>query len=201
VVGRSDLEAEEALNRDVGLRFRQLDRGPLDELRLEYAYFDNDVDDLIVLVPVSLSVLRPQNVSAARIRGHEVVLVLRAFAHVALIANYTRQDATDESGTDSQGNRLPGRAEDEAYVRAELYGRRARVFYEVSLIGDNFRDRFERDRVPSREIHGVGLGLTPFATTLTVTVEAKNLTDDRTRDFAGFPLPGRSFFGTVRYEF
>jgi hypothetical protein len=34
-----------------------------------------------------------------------------------------------------------------------------------------------------------------------VTFEVKNLTDDRTADFAGFPLPGRSFFGTVQYKF
>ena len=31
--------------------------------------------------------------------------------------------------------------------------------------------------------------------------EFKNLTDDQTADFAGFPLPGRSFFGTVQYRF
>jgi outer membrane receptor protein involved in Fe transport len=86
-------------------------------------------------------------------------------------------------------------------VRAELYGARARLYFDVSLIGDNFRDRFENDRVPARQLYGVGLSVTPFDRKLTLTFEARNLTDDRTSDFAGFPLPGRSFFGTVQYGF
>lgn len=201
VVGRSDLDAEKAFNSDIGFRYWQERIGSLDELRVEYAYFDNDVDDLIVLVPVSLSVLRPENISAARIRGHEFVLYLRAMEHFALTANYTHQLATDESSGSTDGNRLPGRAENEAYLRTELYAERARVYFDVSLIGDNFRDQFENDRVPARQLYGLGVSVTPFDRKLTMTFEVKNLTDDRTRDFAGFPLPGRSFFGTVQYGF
>jgi outer membrane receptor protein involved in Fe transport len=127
---------------------------------------------------------------------------MRAWRHTALAANYTRQDATDEGVEPfARGKRLPGRPKDEAYIRAEVFGAWARLFYEVSLIGDNFRGRGERDRVPSREIHGLGLSASPPGRGLTVTFEVKNLTDDQTADFEGFPLPGRAFFGTVQYTF
>jgi iron complex outermembrane receptor protein len=202
VVGTSDLDAEKAFNRDIGFRYSHEQLGILDELRLEHSYFDNAVDDLIVLVPVSVNVLRPQNIDA-RIRGHEIVLFVRALRHVALTANYTHQHATDESGESTDGNRLPGRADDEAYFRAELYAERGRIYFDVNLIGDYFLDRSETrfSRVPARQLYGVGVSVKPFDRKFTLTFEAKNLTDDRTQDFAGFPLPGRSFFGTVQYGF
>ena len=34
-----------------------------------------------------------------------------------------------------------------------------------------------------------------------LTLEAKNVGDDRTRDVLGFPLPGRALFATVSYGF
>ncbi len=204
VVGRSDLDAEKAFNSDVGVRFWQKGIGILDELRLEYAYFDNAVDDLIVLVPVSVNVLRPQNIDA-RVHGHEVLLFLRAMRHFALTANYTHQHATDESGESTDGNRLPERADNEAYLQAKLYTDRARLYFDINLIGDYFLDRSETSfsKVPARQLYGVGVSVVPFdlERKLTLTFEAKNLTDDQTRDFAGFPLPGRSFFGTVQYGF
>ena len=202
VVGSSDLDAEKAFNRDVGFRYWQEHLGRIDEIRLEYAYFDNDIDDLIVLVPVSANVLRPQNIDA-RIRGHELVLFVRALRHVELTANYTHQHAVDESGESTDGNRLPGRADYEAYFRAELYAERARVYFDISLIGDYFLDRSENQfsRVPARQLYGVGVSGRPFDPKLTLTFEVKNLTDDQTEDFAGFPLPGRSYFGTVQYGF
>lgn len=202
VTGNPDLSSEEATKWDLGFRFGRSSLGRLTDVRLEYAHFESDFDDLIVLVPRSQSVLSPENVGSARVIGDEISGSLRFWRHVLLAANYTHQDATDESVEPAfRGKRLPGRPEDEAYVRAELYNDWARFTYEVSLIGDNYRDRGERDRVSSRNIQSLGLSVSPPRTGLGVTFEVKNLTDDRTADFGGFPLPGRSFFGTVQYKF
>jgi len=202
VRGTPDLRPEEADNRDIGFRLGRRKLGVLEEIRLEYAYFDNDFDDLILLVARSQGVFKPQNVGAASVCGHEISMSLRAWGHVSVAANYTRQDAVDEGVEPwARGKRLPGLPEDEAYVRAEIYHAWARLFYDVNLIGDNFADRYNLQRVPSRDIHGLGLSLTLPKRALTATFEVKNLADDRTADFAGFPLPGRSFFGTLRYAF
>ncbi len=202
VAGSGDLDAEDAFNRDIGVQLTPGKLGVIDDVLLEYAYFNNEIDDLIVFVPTSQSVLRPQNVSHATVCGHEVILSLRAWEHVRLAANYTHQNALDGSPEPSRnGKRLPGRPEDEGYVRSELFGRLGRLYYEASIIGDNFRAPGERDRIGSRAIQNVGISVTPPGTGLTVTFEAKNVTDDRVADFEGFPLPGRSFIGTVRYAF
>jgi outer membrane receptor protein involved in Fe transport len=202
VTGNPDLSPENVTKWDVGFRFRRAGLGPFSDLRFEYAYFDSDFDDLIVLVPRSQSVLSPENIGSARITGNEVSSSIRVWRHVLLAANYTQQDATDEGVEPAfRGQRLPGRPEHEAYLRAELYNDWGRFAYEISWIGDNFRDRGERDRISSRNLQSLTLSVTPPRTGLGVTFEVKNLTDDQTSDFAGFPLPGRSFFGTVQYRF
>jgi iron complex outermembrane receptor protein len=202
VSGSGGLDPEKAFNRDIGLQLTPRDLRVVDDVLVEYAYFDNEIDDLIVFVPTSQNVLTPQNVSRATVSGHEVNVSLRAWGHVRLSANYTHQDAVDESPEPSRkGKRLPGRPADEGYVRHELFGRLGRLYYEATIIGDNFRAPGERDRVGSRAIHNVGVSVTPPGTGLTATFEARNITDDQVADFEGFPLPGLSFVGTVRYVF
>jgi len=202
VTGNPDLRPEKANNRDIGLRFLRSNLGAIGEVKLEYAYFNNEIEDLILLLPFSLGVFHPLNVDAAHIRGHEVALSVRAWRHVSIAANYTHQDATDQGIEPAfSGKRLPGVAEHEAYVRGQVDGQWGRFFYDVSLVGDNFLDRANLVRIPSRNIHGLGLSVTPPGRGLTVTFEIKNLTDEQTADFTGFPLPGRAFFGTVQYSF
>ncbi|TMA57739.1 MAG: TonB-dependent receptor, partial [Deltaproteobacteria bacterium] len=70
VIGNPSLRPEVAFNRDAGFHLAVPPRGPLSDAALEYAYFDNQVDDLIVLVQNSQRLARPENVSAASVRGH-----------------------------------------------------------------------------------------------------------------------------------
>jgi iron complex outermembrane receptor protein len=217
VVGNPRLRPEVAFNRDVGLRWTPPPAGPLTEAGLEYAYFDNAIDDLVVLVLNSQNVARPENVTAARVRGHEASLRGRLWQRLGLVANYTHQDARDVGDvTFLRGKRLPGRPADEAFGRVELGwspGRplplvpgaaRAwpgRLFYEASVIAGNFLDRANVRRVDRRVIHDVGLEVALPLPRTRVTLEAKNAGDDRTRDVLGFPLPGRLLFVTVSYGF
>jgi hypothetical protein len=50
-------------------------------------------------------------------------------------------------------------------------------------------------------LHNVSVTVLPFGKALKFTLEAKNITDNQIEDFRGFPLPGRSFFGTVEGRF
>ena len=211
--GNPDLEPETTLNWDAGFRLSAPALGAVvSQPWLEYAYFENDVDDVIVVVPTSVSVFTSRNVAAARITGHEVGGGLRLWRRIGVVANYTYQDARETGVSFRSGNRLPGRPAHEAYARLELAWDAERplplatrvwpgmLWSDVNVIADNFLDTANTQRVPRRDLFGAGLTLEPIPR-LKVSFEARNLGDDQTRDALDFPLPGRSYYGTVAWGF
>ncbi len=201
LLGNSSLRPETAINRDIGLVATFGPVAWIDTVHAEYAYFNNDIDDLIVLVQNSQLVSKPINISAARIRGHEVSVRTTLRSHVGVDANYTHQDAEDRSQIPSRrGNQLPGRPADEAYVRLDLFDSLGKVYYEFNLVSGNFLDQANFRRVPSRDTHTLGWAVHPRPP-VTVSFEARNVTDNQISDVAGFPLPGRAFFGSVSIKF
>lgn len=200
VQGNSRLQPEDGINRDVGLRAGWCDLGWVDSVSFEYAYFENDIDDLIVLVQLSQQYFRPENIGGARIQGHEVSAHLGLLRNLVLDLNYTRQDARNLSDVPSQRNKqLPGRPEDEFFARIAYVQTFGTVYYELNHIAGNYLDRVNFRRVDSRELHAAGLGI-ETGTGLRFGVDARNLTDQQTEDVAGFPLPGRSYFVTMKVE-
>jgi outer membrane receptor protein involved in Fe transport len=126
-----------------------------------------------------------------------------AWRHLRLYGNYTFQDTEDTSNTFSRGNALPGRPRHELHQAVELFANLGKIVYEVEYIADNFLDRANDPfvAVDSRLLHNVSVTVLPLGKALKLTFEAKNLTDNHIKDFRGFPLPGRSFFGTVEGRF
>jgi outer membrane receptor protein involved in Fe transport len=124
-----------------------------------------------------------------------------ALRHVRLFGNYTFQDAEDTSDAFSHGNALSGRPRHELHQSLELFTDIGKLVYEFEYIAKNFLDRANAFVVDNRTLHNVRLTVLPFGTALKLTFEAKNITDTQVEDFRGFPLPGRSFFGTVEGRF
>jgi iron complex outermembrane receptor protein len=220
IEGNPNLRPETATSWDAGFRVRSPWTGrTLTDATFEYAYFWSDLDDVIVLVPSSVSVFTPRNIGAATIRGHEVAGRIGLLDRVLLTTNYTHQDARDATDDPNyRGNQLPNRPADEAYARVELswsrerplpigaFGARlwpGRVYYDVDLIADNYLNRAntEAQHVSSRVYHGLGVDVALPWAGLRVAWEWKNFTNDQTADALGFPLPGRSMFVTVSYGF
>jgi iron complex outermembrane receptor protein len=220
--GNPELQTETARNGDLGFRARLARYGILSNVSAEYTWFDNRIDDLIVFVQQSQTVVRPENVGAASIRGHEVAVGARFWDRLGVAANYTHQRARDESDSARdarfRGNQLPGRPADEAYARVELAWSReyplpfgdgasrlwpGRVWYDVNLVSDNFLDRSNNEFkfVDSRTLHGVGIEVELPVGGLELGLEVKNAGDERTQDVFGFPLPGRAVFATLSYGF
>jgi iron complex outermembrane receptor protein len=217
IVGNPDLQPEKSLNWDVGFRLRAPDLGSVvTNASLEYAYFDNQIDDVIVVVPTSVSVFTSKNIAQATVRGQEVATSMRFWDRLGLAMNYTYQDAVDESDIGFRtGNKLPGRPAHEAYARLELSWRRdqplpfgawtanlwpGRVWVDANIIADNYLDTANTELVPRRDLFGFGVEVEPLAK-LRVGFQILNMTNDQTRDAADFPLPGRSFYGTVSWGF
>lgn len=200
-LGNPQLEPERSVNWDIGFVYEYAPYGVLDRVFLEYAYFTNYADDLIVFMQNSQATAQARNIGQAEIHGHEVSWSLTAFNHLRLFGNYTLQDAEDTSDTFSHGNALPGRPRHELHQSVELFAPLGKIVYEFDYIATNFLDRANAFVVDNRALHNVSVTLLPLGKRLKLTFEAKNITDNQVEDVRGFPLPGRSFVGSVEGRF
>lgn len=200
-IGNPKLGTESSVNWDVGGVLELPGYGVIDRIFLEYAYFGSQADDLIIFVQNSQATARAENIGAAEIRGHEVSWSVSALAHFRFYGNYTFQNPKDASDTFSRDNQLPGRPRHELHQGVEGFAGLGKFSYELDYISQNFLDRANLRPVNHRLLHNIRLMLTPLGKRLKLTFEAKNLTDNQVGDFRGFPLPGRSFFGTVEGRF
>ncbi len=200
VLGRATLDPETGINRDVGFIVTWPDWRWFDAGRLEYAYFHNNISDLIAFEQVSPKYFRPDNVGNARIVGHELSASAAAFDHLGVDLNYTHQDSENRSVDSPEGNQLPLRPADELFVRPRLSNDWGSLYYEYTYIGENPTDEDNFLIVPHRSIHTLGCTVQPLPW-LSVRFEAANLADADLRDLGDFPLPGLSFFGGVKATF
>jgi len=205
VIGNPRLKPEEGINADIGMTFkmREFKRGKLTVNHLfgEAVYFSNNVDDLILFQQTSQRTIQPINISQAEVDGVELNWGFTLFNHFGLSGNYTYQDARNKSEIPFlRGKKLPGIPENEFFLRTEIFNRWTKIFYEYNFLSDNYLDQTNIRKVDERNIHNLGLSLYPFKYT-TLTFEVKNIENEQVSDVLGFPLPGRSYFGTVLFEF
>ncbi len=197
VIGNTGLKPERGLIWDAGFRARLEGEAAV----LEGAYFDHHYTDLIQFVQFSQGVARAQNIGKARVRGVEATLSGRLFGRWTVSANYTYQRAVDASrAPHRRGRVLPNRPQHQVHTYTGLSLGRWRGFYDYTFEDGNFLDRANLRPVPARHIHNIGLGRT-FYRQVEVVLEAKNLLDNQVADLWGYPLPGRSFFVTVKEHF
>jgi iron complex outermembrane receptor protein len=223
VLGREDLAAESGANFDLGFALdRKLGRARRDwSLFATLAGFGSFTQDLIAWVQAG-PVVRPTNLEGARVLGVESSAQLTAPKRwVIAQVNYTFMDAMNLSEISSQnGQPLPGRPRHQVFARASV-GREfgaarwePRVFYGVDYAASSYLDPSGRFSLPPRNFHNVGAEL-HLLRRLDVAFEVRNLLDQRqvnwqppiagedpvptaVVDFIGYPLPGRSLWGSLR---
>jgi len=200
VTPNPDLKPEKATNRDIGFLLEWGNATWLERVRLEYAYFNNDVDDLIAYRQVRANLFEARNFDDARIRGHELSGDLALLEYFRFTANYTRQDAENLSRAPSEhGKQIPVLPRDEVYARAEIHDDRRALYYEYALVGESFTGASNLRRLGSRDTHTLG-ATWQILDWLGVGFEARNFTANDVRDLFDFPLPGRVFLGTLRID-
>lgn len=203
-MGNPGLKPEEGVNFDVGFSWHGDDIGPIERPFIEYAYFESRMTDLILFFQNSQRTITAVNIGGAWIGGDEVAFGFDLLSDFHFTGNYTFQSAIDEGEIPYlQGNALPFRPMHEGYLRVGWTPAAAvETWAEGSWMSGNYWDRANLYEVPPREIYNVGLTWNlpsrPNAGVYSVTVEGKNLGDDRIADIAGYPLPGRSAFVTVQ---
>ncbi len=199
IIGNSDLAPEKGRNRDFGAIF---DLGRIAGANgiLDVSYFRNIADNTIAFIQNSQRTARPTNIGRAVIKGFEASLALDPAPHWNLSANHTYQNAKDDSIVPyRRGNFLPGRHLRELSLRTQYKTKLWKIYYEYDRAGKSFLDSANLYPIDKSETHNAGVSRV-FGST-TVTLEGKNLGDNRISDIMGFPLPGRSYFITIEKTF
>ena len=198
--GNPALQPEQAVNADIGAKLAVPRIGPVQDAFVEAAYFHNDIDDSIVFLLVSPSLVEPRNTGAATVDGFEISGGFSVFAWATVSANYTHLDAR----IDATGSPLPGRADDETNVRIEVGppSRAVRVIGEVQITSEIPVSDSGNTILPARTVFDaaisvdlVRLGWWPAklpARSVLLTLEGTNLADVAVRDAQFFPQPGRT---------
>ncbi len=215
LVGDPRLRIEKALSADLGVQ------GDIRIGRAVFCYevagFVTDARDLILFLPLGLRTFRASNVGAALLAGAEgsaSIVAKNLKTTLSYTFLYTNNRSDDPL---SYGQPLPGRPiHDFSYDASYRIGPLG-LRYGVDALAGTTVDTAATIIVPPRFFHGAGLSLDiPRFSGLRLGIEVQNLFDVRVMrvpspslntlvavpvsDFLGFPLPGRSFWMTLRFR-
>ena len=200
VEGNPELTAEEGTTADVGVEIRSEAHG---QGVFEAVLFWCDREDLIVFLQNSQRTVKAFNLESARVEGVEVSArrtLARAFR---VSASYTLQTAINTGPSPTyHGKRLPYEPKHELFARATWDVGRVALWYEYQFESETYRDRanLPENLSPATHVHGVGARLEIVPRALGLTLEVRNLMDERLVDVEGHPLPGRTLFATLVVE-
>ena len=214
--GNPDLDPEDAWNYDVGFELGFEELGYLDDVRMQAAWFYQDIENSIVFQRISPDTVAPTNTNDASVEGFELSASFGLFGWLALSANWTHQDGELDSAQLAEdpgglfppigsfpGTAIPGQADDEYQLRVRL-GPESGLFKIVaarrytSKIHLNFSNSAT---LSSRTLYDLSAALdlaqlwrvesSWLPGKLVASVAVANLTDESVRDSLGFPQPGR----------
>lgn len=190
VEGNPDLDREDGVGADVGVRFRIPRR-----LILELAWFEQRYERLILWVPVNAYRVQPEDDFGATVRGLEAGAALRV-GPLRVRGTYLRLDHAFDHTPNAP---LPFRPDHALGVRAAV-----RLGDAVAHGGWRWRGAVHSDRHGHRTLPGYAtwdLGLRgPVGAGVDVGLEVRNLTDAQGRDAVHQPLPGRTWLFIASFE-
>jgi iron complex outermembrane receptor protein len=196
-LGNPQLSREKSIKFDAGLSWQRSFDLWLREWRWELTYFENHVDDLIQL-ELANGLARANNLGQARIRGLEAVARFKLFDFLELSQNYTWQLPRDlVSGVNG---RLVGRPEHEANLVIAFKKGPFFISTGLNYIDKQYLDRLNTQVLRHRSRWDAQLSYR-FRKKIHLGLEAKNILGTQIVDAVGFPLPGRSFMGSVNLKF
>ena len=197
--GNPDLLPEDALSADIGAQWHWK------TIAIEAAFFQRWINNVILFAPVSASLVRPDNFSAAQAQGVETTVSWDPGLCSSLQADYTWTRA--HFGEPSA--RLPGQPTHRVTGKLGWMGSRCsptkinrtalkwirgiRVWTQITAESDMVLGRFNSIPEEGRVLLAAGAAYAYRGVTLTV--EGRNLLDKRDAvDAVGFPLPPARFF-------
>ncbi len=197
LLGNPDLVPEKGFNRDIGFEYYI---SPNDGTAMSFgiSYFYNTTENLIQFIQNSQMTAIARNISSSTARGFEFFTHFKFASHVNIAANYTRQEARNTSRISYLKDKyIPGRPVDQVHTAIRIYPRTwMTAEYTLNFTSGNFLDGANIKEARKREIHNARMIFTPVDN-LSLSAEVQNVTDNQISDIAGYPLPGRAWFGNL----
>lgn len=199
-LGNPELEAEEGLNFDIGLQYgRSWVDGRVNRLSGKVVFFYSQVDEMIARTYNARGIGKAENISEAIVHGMETRVSAEVFDNFRLIGQYTYQDAENNSRIASfDGKQLPGRFRHSWLGRAEYNPGRLKFYTEYISESDMYYDSANLLEASAKT--EINCGLSWLLDSWRFSLEARNISDERYEEFNGYPLPGRSFFASIKYS-
>ena len=209
--GNPALQPEEAFDVDVGFELGLAKLWRFSELRLQFSYFWNDIDNMIVFQRVNAFTIEPSNTGPTEISGVELACSFGLLEWLELSVNWTYLDARRPLpggdaviGLPDDEGAVPGRPENEVFARFVLSPPSGwiKLVNEVQYTSEIPVSFSGRATAPARTVYNAGVTLNPaklwqsesrwWPDDLFVSWQGTNLTDQTVVDAVGFPQPGRS---------
>ena len=199
--GNPDLEPEEAINSDVSVRVH------FPRYSAEAVYFYRKVDESIFWLPTDAYKIRPVNTGPVNVNGAELIAEALPADWLRCSLNYTYLHTISRV----TGSQLAGNPRHSLDGSASLIARYGEVTADVQFIDDIpltptgtvvVEWRVQADlslTLDLREI--IPWGPIRKLRRASASVQCKNVGDVHFSDARNFPLPGRSWFGTLTVDF
>jgi iron complex outermembrane receptor protein len=204
VRGNSQLRPELGLSADAGAR-GLLRLGPW-ALHAESNVFVRGASDLVTYVRTAQGYVVPVNVGRARVAGLELALGARAFEHVEIGCNVTLLEPRDTTeGRRLQNDFLPFMSRMVLAPRVLLTTgdlpertlNRADLSAELTYLSNRFADAGGLIVIPEQTTLGVTGAASWLGGVVVTRVRLANVLDAQRFDIVGYPLPGRSVYGSL----
>lgn len=203
--GNPNLKPEKAFNIDAGLSYDIPEASWFDGGHVEATYFRNDVDDLIQYVQTSNFTAKAFNMNKAIIQGIETMAAAKFAKRFSVLASYTFQEAKDDSGNpDTDGKYLPGRPKHQLYAKGSWNEEwfkwfQTSLWCDLSYISGNYLDTQNLLNLTNRMMLGSGATMN-FIGHIALSFWVQNILNERVSDVLGFPMPGRSYWGSLEIK-
>lgn len=190
VNGNPSLDPEEGINADIGFAYET------DGLHLEFAFFKNTHDNLILTSYDARGIGRPRNTGEADITGLELSTTWKPATNWQLSASATFQNPRNRDPFNGFKNKiLPGESRRTGFARMAYQHHDISYWYEWQASAERYYDSANLLPATNTSVHSIGLDLKQAHWHFSARLQ--NIGDDNVEDYNGFPKPGRSFFVAI----
>jgi outer membrane cobalamin receptor len=200
--GNPDLKPEKGLGYDLGGLINFQKNG---HWGVEVNYFHTDLKNMILWIPDSVGVFRPQNIQDATIKGAEGKLTFQGFGDLLdVAADYTYLDAVDNSADPAlKGKQLIYRPKHKVDFSATLTIQRLELTASHVIVARRFTTADNSGVLRKYKLTSVsGAWRQPLAGGhLRIQLEVRNLFDKHIEIIKDFPAPGREWRTALGFAF
>ena len=209
-VGNRNLNPEIARQFNLGLTWREGFQGVLDEVSLQVDGYYNRVKNKIVAIP-TMFVWKMMNLGQVQICGTDVnlggVLSFAGGRRVNLQGTYSFQHAIDITNENDKNYRdqIPYTPRHSGTFTASLLGRWVNVGYMMSAVGKRYAlpQNVKSNLIEGYVEHSIsaGRGFSLGSCRLNLQLECQNFTNVQYEVVQYYPMPGRSFRFTLKFDY